>query len=61
MEIKIQKIKSNNTPSNIKKYIKFHHEQKSYISKNNHNISNININITNNKNIPNSKVLKLSH
>ena len=61
MEIKIQKIKSNNTPSNIKKYIKFHHEQKSYISKNNHNISNINININNNKNIPNSKILKLSH
>ena len=59
MEIKIQKLKSN-TSSNIKKYNKFHHEQKTYINKNN-NISNTNINISINKNIANSKYLKLAH
>ena len=59
MEIKIQKLKSN-TSSNIKKYNKFHHEQKTYINKTN-NISNTNINLSINKNIANSKYLKLAH
>ena len=46
MEIKIQKIKPNNTSSNIKKYTKFHYEHK-----NNSNISNTNNAIyINNKN-----------
>ena len=60
MEIKIQKLKSNNTSSNIKKYKKFNHEQKAYIIKNNNNISNTNFNIIINKNTVNSKFLKLS-
>jgi len=60
MEIKIQKLKSNNTSSNIKKYNKYYPEQKSYISKNS-NISNTNINITINKNFINSKIIKLAH
>ena len=59
MEIKIQKLKNNNTTSNLKKN-KFHPEQKSYISKNS-NISNTNINITINKNVINSKIIKLAH
>ena len=61
MEIKIQKLKSNNTSSNIKKYNKFHHEQKTYMNKNTNNISNTNINIVINKNNANSKFLKLAH
>ena len=61
MEIKIQKLKSNNTSSNIKKYNKFHHEQKTNINKNSNNISNTNINIVINKNNANSKFLKLAH
>ena len=60
MEIKIQKLKSNNTSSNIKKYNKYNPEQKSYINKNN-NLSNTNINISINKNIVNSKIIKLAH
>ena len=60
MEIKIQKLKSNNTSSNIKKYNKNYPEQKSYISKNT-NISNTNINISINKNLVNSKIIKLVH
>ena len=60
MEIKIQKLKSNNTSSNIKKYNKYNPEQKSYINKNN-NLSNANINISINKNIVNSKIIKLAH
>ena len=59
MEIKIQKLKNNNTTSNLKKN-KFHPEQKSYISKNS-NISNTNINITINKNVINSKIIKIAH
>ena len=61
MEIKIQKLKSNNTSSNIKKYNKFHHEQKTNMNKNSNNISNTNINIVINKNNANSKFLKLAH
>ena len=61
MEIKIQKLKSNITSSNLKKYNKFHPEQKSYINKNNNNISNTNNNISINKNVMNSKFLKLAH
>ena len=61
MEIKIQKLKSNNTSSNLKKFNKFHPEQKSYINKNNNNISNTNNNISINKNVMNSKFLKLAH
>ena len=60
MDIKIKKVKSKDASSNIKKYNKFYHEQKSYINnKNNHNISNTNNNISINKNIINSKYLKL--
>ena len=61
MEIKIQKTKSNKTSSNLKKYNKFHHEQKSYINKNHNNITNTNINISISKITGNSKILKLSH
>lgn len=61
MEIKIQKIKSNNTSSNLKKYNKYHPEQKSYINKNHNNITNTNINVSISKNTGNSKILKLSH
>ena len=61
MEIKIQKLKSNNTSSNIKKYNKFHHEQKTYLNKNINNITNTNCNIIINKNSVNSKFLKLAH
>ena len=57
MEIKIQKIKPNNTSSNIKKYTKFHYEHK-----NNSNISNTNNAIyINNKNSFNSKNLKVAN
>ena len=61
MEIKIQKLKSNNTSSNLKKFNKFHPEQKSYPNKINNNISNTNNNMNVNKNITNSKYFKLSH
>ena len=62
MEIKNQKLKSNNTSSTIKKYSKFQNEIRTNIYKNN-NINNTNsiFNINKNSNNNNCKLLKLTH
>jgi len=62
MEIKNQKLKSNNTSSNLKKYSKYQSEIRANIHKNHNNINTNSIfNINKNNNSNNCKLLKLSH